>query len=110
ATSATGNVYAKFRLFKKNLGVQVGARTFWYSSFNSPTYTPYTRQWHNTNQRFEMTAPINPYIMAKVKSFFFGFEMFHVQQGWANNDYYSAPHFPLMPRSVRLNFRWDLSN
>ena len=109
-TATTGNIYARFRLFKKNLGVQVGARTFWYSSFKSPRYTPYTRQWHNTDQRFEMTAPINPYIMAKVKSFLFGFEMFHVQQGWVNNDYYSAPHFPLMPRSVRLNFRWDLSN
>jgi hypothetical protein len=109
-TAATGNIYTRFRLFQKNLGIELGARTFWYSSFNSPTYTPYTRQWHTTDQRFEMTAPINPYVMAKVKSFFFGLEMFHVQQGWATDAYYSAPHFPLMPRSLRLNFRWDLSN
>lgn len=110
ATSVGGNIYGRFRLFKKNLGVQVGARTFWYSSFNSPVYTPYTRQWHNSSELFEMTAPINPYVMAKVKSFFFGFEMFHVQQGLFSDDYYSSPSYPLMPRSVRLNFRWDLSN
>lgn len=110
ATAAKGNIYAKFRLFKKNLGVQLGVRTFWFSSFNSPTYTPYTRQWHNSNELFDMTPPINPYVMAKVKSFFFGLEMFHAQQGLFNNDYYSAPNYPLMPRSLRLNFRWDLSN
>lgn len=110
ATSTTGNVYGQFRLFQKNLGVQVGVRTFWFSSFNSPTYTPYTRQWHNSNDLFEMTAPINPYVMAKVKSFFFGLEMFHVQQGLFSDDYYIAPNYPMMPRSLRLNFRWDLSN
>jgi hypothetical protein len=73
-------------------------------------YTPYTRQWHNTNENFTMTAPINPYVTAKAKSFFFGFEMFHVQEGLMGDAYYSSPDYALMPRSVRLNFRWDLSN
>lgn len=110
ATAATGNLYGKFRLFKKNLEMQVGVRTFWFSSFNSPIYTPYTRQWHNRDQVFEMTPPVNPYLLAKVRSFFFGLEMFHAQQGLFADNYYSAPHYPLMPRSLRVNFRWDLSN
>ncbi len=110
ATIASGNIYGQFRLFKKNLEIQVGVRTFWFSSFKSPVYTPYTRQWHTSDQLFEMTAPVNPYVLAKVRSFFFGLEMFHVQQGLFTDNYYSAPHFPLMPRSLRINFRWDLSN
>jgi hypothetical protein len=110
ATSLSANAYVAFRLFNKNLGVQVGARSYWFSDFNSPMYTPYTRQWHNTNENFTMTAPINPYVTAKAKSFFFGFEMFHVQEGLMGDAYYSSPDYALMPRSVRLNFRWDLSN
>jgi hypothetical protein len=109
-TAISGNVYTQFRLFQKNLKVQLGVRSFWFSSFNSPKYNPYTRAWHNTNQSFESTPPIQVYTNAQVKSFCFGIEFFHTQQGLMGEDYYSSPGYPMMPRSLRLNIRWDLNN
>lgn len=106
----SGNFYTKFKLFQKNLRVQLGVRSFWFSSFNSPRYNPYTRAWHNTNKQFESTPPIQVYTNAKVKSFCFGIEFFHVQQGFMGEDYYSSPGYPMMPRSLRLNIRWDFNN
>jgi hypothetical protein len=109
-TSISGNIFTQFRLFQKNLKVQLGVRSFWFSSFNSPKYNPYTRAWHNTNQSFESTPPIQLYTNAQVKSFCFGVEFFHTQQGLMGENYYNSPGYPMMPRSLRLNIRWDLNN
>ena len=109
-TAISGNLFTQFRLFQKNLKVQLGVRSFWFSSFNSPKYNPYTRSWHNTNQSFKSTPPIQVYTNARVKSFCFGVEFFHTQQGLMGENYYSSPDYPMMPRSLRLNIRWDLNN
>tara|TARA_Y100000385_G_scaffold63229_1_gene62208 strand:- start:913 stop:2793 length:1881 start_codon:yes stop_codon:yes gene_type:complete len=109
-TAISGNLFTQFRLFQKNLKVQLGVRSFWFSSFNSPKYNPYTRAWHNTNQSFKSTPPIQVYTNARVKSFCFGVEFFHTQQGLIGENYYSSPGYPMMPRSLRLNIRWDLNN
>ena len=106
----SGNFYTKFKLFQKNLRVQLGFRSFWFSSFNTPRYNPYTRAWHNTNEQFKSTPPIQVYTNAKVKSFCFGIEFFHTQQGLMGEDYYSSPGYPMMPRNLRLNIRWDFNN
>lgn len=106
----SGNFYTKFKLFQKNLRVQLGVRSFWFSSFYTPRYNPYTRAWHNTNEQFESTPPIQVYTNAKVKSFCFGIEFFHAQQGLMGEDYYSSPGYPMMPRNLRLNIRWDFNN
>ena len=110
AVSGTLDIFTNFRLFKKNLGVQVGAKSFWFSQFNSPSYNPYTRQWHLTNQTFDMYPPISVYANAKLKSVCFGVEFFHTQMQLMGANYYSSPGYPLMPRVLRLNIRWDLSN
>ncbi|MEY2924451.1 MAG: hypothetical protein RLZZ337_999 [Bacteroidota bacterium] len=108
--SADIDLHGKFNLFSKKLGVQLGSKLFWFSKFNSPMYNPYTRQWHLTNQSFEMYPPISVYANAKLKSFCFGIEFFHVQMQLMGDSYYSSPAYPLMPRVMRLNVRWDLSN
>lgn len=108
--SLSGNAYTSFYLFKKNLNVQLGAKTFWFSEFRSPRYNPYTRSWYNADDFFKSYPPINPYLNGKVKSFCFGIEFFHVQEGLMRNDYYSSPSYPMLPRSFRLHFQWDLSN
>ena len=108
--SAQANVYTQFRLFSKNLKVQVGAKSFWFSDFVSPTYNPYTRQWQIGTQSFSMYPPINTYVNARVKSFCFGIEFFHTQMGLMSSSYYSSPSYPIMPRKMRVNIRWDLRN
>lgn len=110
--AGSADIFGKFKLFKKNLRVQIGARTFWFSDFISPVYTPYTRAWHLSpdGANFSYTPPINLYVNGRVKSFCFGVEFFHTQQGFMGSDYFSSPGYPLMPRSLRLNMRWDLSN
>ncbi|PCJ65541.1 MAG: hypothetical protein COA58_09015 [Bacteroidetes bacterium] len=109
-SAVSGNIYAQFNLFKKKLVVQTGVRGYWFSSFNAPVYNPYTRQWHNSGNNFTQTPPINLYTNAKVRSFYFGIEFFHSQQGFQGNTYYSSPGYPQMPRSMRLNIQWDLNN
>jgi hypothetical protein len=109
-TSACINAYSKFSLFKKKLNMQAGARTFWFSKFNAPMYQPYTKQWHNSGASFTAYPPINVYANAKVKNFYFGIEFFHTQQGLMGTEYYSSPGYPIMPRSMRVNIRWDLVN
>lgn len=110
ATSLTGNIYGKFSLFKRNLKVQIGARSYWFSSFRSPRYNPYTRQWHNSEDTFDSYPPISVYLNGKVKTFCFGMEFFHIQEGLMGHEYYSSPSYPMMPRSFRLHLRWDLNN
>jgi len=109
-TSASGNLFSEFRLFQKKLRVQLGMRTYWFATFNSPRYNPYTRSWHITNTSFQMNPPLQIYANAQVKSFCMGIEFFHAQQGFMGEDYYSSPSYPMMPRSLRLNIRWDLNN
>jgi hypothetical protein len=109
-TAISGNIFTQFKLFQKKLKVQLGVRSFWFSTFNSPKYNPYTRAWHNTDQSFESTPPIQVYTNARVKSFCFGIEFFHTQQGLMGENYYNSPGYPMMPRSLRLNIRWDLYN
>ncbi|NNJ55371.1 MAG: hypothetical protein HKP14_04545 [Bacteroidia bacterium] len=108
--SAQANVYTQFRLFSKKLKLQLGAKSFWFSDFNSPVYNPYTRQWQIGTKSFEMYPPINTYVNARVKSFCFGIEFFHTQMGLMGSTYYSSPSYPIMPRKMRLNIRWDLLN
>jgi len=109
-TAASINLFSKFALFKKNLKMQAGLRTFWFSQFDAPMYNPYTKQWHNSSTAFTMYSPVNVYANAKVKNFYLGVEFFHTQQGLLGDAYYSSPTYPMMPRSMRLNIRWDLNN
>lgn len=110
ATSLSANIYGKFSLFKRNLKVQIGARSYWFSAFRSPRYNPFTRQWHNSEESFDGYPPVSIYLNGKVKTFCFGMEFFHVQEGLMGNEYYSSPGYPMMPRSFRLHLRWDLNN
>lgn len=106
----TGDLYVNIRLFKKRLHTQLGVNSQWFSDFSAPRYNPYTRMWLNTEENFSYYSPINLYLHAKVKSFYMGINVFHIQQGFMGEGYYSSPAYPVMPRALRLNLRWDLSN
>jgi hypothetical protein len=108
--SVSQNVYSQFKIFSKKLLIQMGLKTQWFSSFNAYIYNPVLRQWSIHNQRFDAYPVVNPYLNAKVKSFNFGLEFFHSQMQLMGNDYYSSPGYAIMPRVLRINLRWDLSN
>lgn len=116
--AVSGNIYTGFNMFRKNLYVQLGVKTYWFSEFNAPQYNPITRNWHITDTAFNMTPPVNVYVNSKVKSFNIGVEVFHTQMGLdeliglTDNgfDYFSSPRYPMMSRIIRLNIRWDLPN
>ena len=110
ATSIAGNIYTNFNIFKDNLKLQLGAKTFWMSEFKSPRYNPFLRTWYNADKTFIPYPPIRLYLNGKVKSFCIGLEFFHIQEGFMGNEYYSSPSYPMLPRSFRLHLRWDLSN
>ncbi len=108
--SASTNIYTQFGLFKRKLFIQPGIKAYWFSNFVSPVYNPLIRNWQLGSTDYEMYAPISVYANAKVKSFNFGIELFHAQMQLMGNDYYSSPLYPLMPRTLRVNIRWDLNN
>lgn len=108
--AAKGDLYVNIKLFQKKLHTQLGVNSQWFSDFQAPRYNPYTRMWLNTGREFSYYSPVNVYLNAKVKSFYMGLNVFHVQQGFMGEDYYSSPMYPLMPLAFRLNIRWDLSN
>ena len=110
AIAGSIDVFSNFKLFSKNLDVQVGSKAYWFSKFDSPRYNPYTRQWHLSNESYSMYPPVSVYANAHLKSFCFGIELFHAQMQLMGTDYYASPGYPLMPRVMRLNLRWDLSN
>ena len=110
AVAGNLDVFTNFRLFASKLNMQVGTKAYWFSKFDSPKYNPYTRQWHLTNESYTMYPPLSVYANAQLKSFCFGIEFFHAQMQLMGTDYYASPGYPLMPRVMRLNFRWDLSN
>ncbi len=108
--AGSASLYTSLFLFKKNLETQWGLESQWFSSFDAPIYIPYTRRWALTGEEFNYYSPISLFVNAKVKSFNFGITIFHLQQGFASEAYYSSPTYPIMPRAVRLNIRWDMAN
>ena len=103
-------MYVNIKLFKKLLRTQWGLSSRVMSEFNAPIYDPRIRQWRNSSESFEYYSPIQFFMRAKIKSFYFGFNVFHIQQGIMGEDYYSSPNYPMMPRAFRLNIQWDLAN
>lgn len=108
--SASSAIYGQFRLFKTNLLTQLGVQSQWMSSFNLGSYNSYTRQWLVGGNTFEYYSPIQLFLNAKVKSFNFGLNVYHLQQGLMGEAYYASPSYPIMPRAVRLNVRWDMAD
>ncbi|MFY0644591.1 MAG: hypothetical protein JXR19_09025 [Bacteroidia bacterium] len=103
-------LYLQLKLFKKLLNTQLGVSSRAMSEFNAPIYDPRIRQWRNSSDIFEYYSPIQLFMRAKIKSFYFGFNVFHIQQGFMGESYYSSPNYPMMPRAFRLNIQWDLAN
>ena len=108
--SANASLFTNVRLFKKKLNVQLGLRGYWFQDFNAPMYNPYIRRWVNQDSLFKSYPPIEAFLNAKVLGFNFGVSMFHVQEGLMSNAFYASPAYPLMPRMLRINIRWDLRN
>lgn len=107
---ANGRYYVQFQLFNKQLTTQLGVNSEWYSNYNAPVWDPLIRQWRNRNTTFEYSPPLGLFLNAKVKSFHFGFNFYHIQQGLMGEDYFRSPNYPMMPRVFRLNIQWDLAN
>lgn len=108
--SAYADLYLNMRFFKKKLLTQLGVNSQWFSDFNAPMYNSYMRRWVNTTDIFEYYSPINVYFNTKLKSLCLGVNIYHVQQGFMGESYYASSNYPIMPRAVRLNIRWDLTN
>jgi hypothetical protein len=110
--SSSSTVYTQFHLFKKALKLQVGGRLFYYSQFNAPSYVGYTRQWHNniSSEQLGNYPLVNAFLNAQIRTVHVGFNMYHVTESLFGEAFYSSDGYPMMPRSFRLNIRWDLLN
>lgn len=105
------SLYFRFPLFGNALKVLVGAEASYFSSFNSPSYSPATGQMILANE-----YPIGDYMMIdafaqfKVSKAVIFIKMQNLTQGFTPYDYWAAPHYPLNDRVFRFGVNWRFFN
>ena len=105
------NLYVDGKLFKKVLGVQLGADVRYFSKYYAPAYHPGIGQFHlqDAGNRMQIgNYPlVNVYLNFLLKRTRFFVMMYHVNQGMGKKNYFYAPHYPMNPRLLKFGVSWN---
>lgn len=100
-------LYFDFALFNDALQVITGAELSYFSRFDSPSYVPALGR-----MALRGKGPIGdyPYLdlfaQFKVMEAHVYIRYQHVNEGLSGYQYYAAPHYPMIDRSLRIGIRW----
>lgn len=104
------NFYLSFRLAKV-LRMQFGADLRYFSKYYAPDYAPALGQFvqQNPNDKIEIGGYpfINLYLNAHLKRTRFYVMMYHVNQGSGDSNYFLAPHYAVIPRTLQVGLSWN---
>ena len=105
--AAYTNNYFEGLVFKV-LRYQVGADLTWFSAYHAPSYMPATGQFFVQNSKTIGEYPfIDVFINLHLKRARIGLKMEHINQGLGENNYFSAPGYPIKPRNFQFAVSWN---
>jgi hypothetical protein len=104
-------LYFDFHLFKRALKCIVGTELNYFSSFNSPSYSPGTGRFFVANQKEIGNYPyLDVFAQFKVRTAKVFLKYQHVNEGLLDYRYYAAPGYPLPDRVLRIGISWRFFN
>ena len=100
--------YFQGMLFKNVLTLQAGVDLFYNTAFYASAYRPSLMQFHN--QRVEKTGnypKLDVFLAFRLKRADVFVKAEHVSLYFANQNYFSALHYPINPFKVKYGVRWN---
>ena len=105
------NLYLRFGLAKKVLKVELGADVRYFTKYYAPDYAPAIGQFYlqNPETRYKVGGYplVNAYLNLHLKRTRIFLNMYNLIQGDMGGGYFTAPHYPLNPRSLKFGLSWN---
>lgn len=114
AFNAYTNLYIKFKVVKV-LNVDLGADMRYFTSYETPDYSPYMGQYTvqgngENNVKIGNYPIVNVYANVHIKHTRFFVMMSHINAGQGDKNYFFAPHYPMNERVFRIGVSWNFFN
>ena len=105
------SLYLEDRIFKNNMGIQVGADLYYNTSYFASAYMPATGQFYRQYSKEIGNYPfVDLFLNMSVKQARMFVKVVHVNSGMAGNTYYSAPGYPAADRTFIFGVSWIFFN
>ena len=104
-------LYYEHYLVKDVLNMQVGYQVRYNTAYMADAYNPALGVFYNQQEKSLGNYPyVNAYINLKLKRTRLSFQYTHVNQGWPDNEYFTALHYPMTPRLFTFAINWTFYN
>ncbi len=101
-------LYYENQLFKKVLGLQIGAEVFYHAEYNAVSYNPALGSFYNLySTKLGNYAYINVFVDLKLKRARFFIKIEHLNYHWQQGNYCLVNQYPLPPRSLKFGIFWS---
>ncbi|GAB4456352.1 MAG: putative porin [Bacteroidales bacterium] len=101
-------LYYENQLFKKVLGLQIGAEVFYHAKYNAVSYNPALGSFYNPYSTKLGNYPyINVFVDLKLKRARFFIKIEHLNYHWQQGNYCLVKQYPLPPRSLKFGIFWS---
>lgn len=108
--SLYSNFYASFAIWKKILKIQMGVDCRYNTEYYANAYMPATGQFYLQNKTLVGNYPeLNVYVNLHLKRFRF-FVMWYNFSTLFMDKFFTTPHHPLNPTSLKLGLSWNFYN
>jgi len=101
-------LYYENQLFKKVLGLQIGADVFYHSIYKAVSYNPALGSFYNNYSTSLGNYPyINVFANLKLKRARFFIKVEHLNYHWQKANYSMIVGYPMPPRSLKFGILWS---
>ncbi|GCD76681.1 hypothetical protein JCM31826_01630 [Thermaurantimonas aggregans] len=109
---ADAEVYSRFYLFQRNLGVIVGAGAAWFSQFDAMGYSPVLGSFYLAEQKeIGNTLLVDAFIHFQIKSAVITLRYENATAGWLTPyNYFGAKNYPMADPVLRVGLLWRFFN
>lgn len=105
------NFTAKFRLFKKKIGMEIGCDAWYFSDYYARGYLPMVDQMFIQNsQRFGNYIQVDPFMKAQIQRVDISLIYKNATYGLFEDDPIIAPGYPIIPRYLNIVIDWKFKN
>ncbi|MEP0262627.1 putative porin [Dokdonia sp.] len=103
-----GSLYFTDRLFKKALLIQTGVTVQYFTEYNLNAYDPILAEFYVQNgQEIGGFPLIDFFVNMKVRQTRIFFKAEHLNSGFSDNSFFSAPGYPYRDFNVRFGIVWN---
>lgn len=104
-------IAAKFRLFKKKIGIETGLNAWYFSDYYARGYLPMINQMYIQNDsRYGNYFQFDPFVKASIQRVDLSLIYFNSTYGLLSDDPIIAPGYPILPRFLKIVIDWKFKN